>query len=88
MTPPNGRRGSDLTTPLTKTEPNSIAAASAAPLAAFAVQIDAPSPKRDRLASSTACRASLALTTAPTGPNVSSSNAGIPGSTPARTVGA
>jgi hypothetical protein len=48
----------------------------------------APRPKGERLASSTAWAASRALITAATGPKVSSSKAGMPGSTSVSTVGA
>src|SRR6202035_5796744 len=52
--PPKGKRGSDLTAPLTKTEPASISAARSAPRAGSEVQRLAPRPERERLAGAVA----------------------------------
>ncbi len=85
--PPEGRRGSDLTTPLTKTEPASIRAARRSARARSRVEREAPRPKVESLAWRMASSSSLARTTAATGPKVSSSKAAMPRSTPARSVG-
>src|SRR5438132_7558774 len=44
LTPPNGSRGSDFTSPLTKTEPTSSSRASRSPRTASAVHTEAPRP--------------------------------------------
>jgi hypothetical protein len=86
--PPNGSRGSDFTMPFTNTAPARISRASASPFAASRVQTLAPRPKRVRFASRTASAASRATVMGASGPNVSSSNAAMPGVTFPSTVGA
>src|SRR5207249_9297385 len=81
FTPPNGSRGSDLTSPFTNTLPASISRATRSPRCVSRVHTAAPRPYDDALAMRIASPSSLARITAATGPNVSWSNTGIPAST-------
>ena len=83
--PPEGRRGSVLTIPLTLTCPASIRRAIASPRE-VSVQMLAPSPYGVSLARERACSASSATITEATGPKVSSVQALIPASTPVSSV--
>ena len=85
--PPKGRRGSDLTSPFTNTEPASTSGARRSARSRLAVQRDAPSPKVESFARRMASSSSRAPTTAATGPKVSSSKTGIPLSTAVKMVG-
>src|SRR6059058_554369 len=68
--PPKGRRGSDLTSPFTNTEPASTSGARRSARSRLAVQRDAPSPKVESFARRMASSSSRAPTTAATGPKV------------------
>ncbi len=73
--------------PLTNTRPASIRSASRLPRSGSPVQRFEPRPKSESLAIAIASSSPSARTTAATGPNVSSRNAGISRVTPLRTVG-
>src|SRR5437870_1811735 len=85
--PPNGSRGSDFTRPFTKTAPASMRAASRSARPRSRVHSEAPRPNGDSLARRMASASSLAWIIAATGPKVSSSKAGMPGSTAASSGG-
>ena len=86
--PPNGRRGSLLTMPFTKTEPASISTAARSICAASLDQKAAPRPNVGWLASAIASSKPATRNSVATGPNSSSSQAVVPRTGSATTVGA
>src|SRR5574341_2384234 len=72
LTPPNGRRGSDLTISFTDTRPDSTCLASLTPRSMLFVQMLAPSPNSELLASRTACSSFSTTIIGAAGPTTSS----------------
>jgi hypothetical protein len=81
-------RASEATIAFTKAAPERIRRATAIPRSGSAVHTLAPRPKRVSLATRTAASSPSTTTTAATGPKISSSYAGWPGTTSVSTVGA
>src|SRR4030065_401561 len=88
LTPPNGKRGSERTESFTKHEPvfNSFSAILSPRSLSFVKTAD-PNPKLVALATLIASFSLLTFIKDATGPNISSSCAGIPGDTFDKTVG-
>ena len=84
--PPNGSRTSLRTSALTKQAPAAMRRAIASPRARSVVQTLAPRPKAVSFATRTASSSSRTRRMLATGPNSSSSYAGIPGATASSTV--